>query len=71
MSTMTVKRLISLLQRMPQTAYVGWQNHDQSEHEIDGLVGRVYMADPSFYDDPECQSRTEWLEGRKVVVLGP
>ncbi|MBZ9973461.1 hypothetical protein LB517_27920 [Mesorhizobium sp. BR1-1-12] len=71
MTAMTVRRLVLQLKKMPQTAYVAWQNHEQSDHEIDGLVGRVGLAEPTFYEHPESQSRTEWLDGRKIVVLGP
>ncbi|MGN6537585.1 MAG: hypothetical protein ACTHKQ_17885 [Mesorhizobium sp.] len=67
---MTVKQLIAKLKKMPPNAYVGWQNHDQSDHEIDGLVGSVKTAGDEFYHHPEVTSRTEWLDGRPVVILG-
>ncbi len=67
---LTVRQIISKLKKMPPNAYVGWQNHDQSVHEIDGLVGNIHTADDEFYEHPEVADRTEWLDGRPVVILG-
>ena len=37
MSVLTVRRLIAELRKMPQDACVGFQAHDQSDDELDGL----------------------------------
>ncbi|MCR4306911.1 MAG: hypothetical protein NUV42_02980 [Candidatus Yonathbacteria bacterium] len=41
---MTVKQLIAKLKKMPQTAKVAWQAHDQAEDEIDGIIEDVAEA---------------------------
>lgn len=44
--SLTVRQLIAKLRKMPQDAFVGWQDHDQAEHELNALVGVVEEADP-------------------------
>lgn len=38
---MKVKELIRRLKKMDPEAEVGWQTHDQDEHELDGWVRLV------------------------------
>lgn len=71
MRQMTVRRLISALEKMPAGALVAWQNHDQSAHEIDGLVSSAELAGDAFYAHTDNVRQTEWLAGRQVVVLNP
>lgn len=65
---LTVKALISKLKKMPPNAYVAWQNHDQSDAEVDGFVNMVSLADDSLYEDEGYQ---ELLGDRACVVLNP
>lgn len=65
---MTVRMLISKLKKMPATAYVGWQNHDQNEDELDGFVGSVSEAAESLY--ARYGDHLDGKRKRKVVVLG-
>lgn len=45
---MTVRRLISLLKKMPQNAGVGIQDHDHGEDEMNGLLRSVEEASPTL-----------------------
>ena len=38
---MKVRQLIAKLKKMPQDADLGWQDHDQSEDEMNSTVGSV------------------------------
>lgn len=60
---MTVRRLITQLKRMPQSAVVAWRDHDQSEDEINGYLRCVEDAPDAVYlreDRP-----------RSMVILSP
>jgi hypothetical protein len=48
---MTVKKLISLLQKMPQNLQVGVSAHDNSEWEVSGWPQTVWLFDK---DETEC-----------------
>lgn len=60
---MTVRKLISLLKKMPPTAVVAWQDHDQSEDELNGYVRTVEEAADAMYLRPD--------RPRQIVVLAP
>ena len=47
---MNVKQLISKLKKMPQTAQVGFRDHDASPHEISSWVMSVGILDKN--DEP-------------------
>lgn len=42
----TVGELIRDLKRFPRDAIVGWQDHDQSDDELNALVRTVHEASP-------------------------
>lgn len=44
--TQTVGELIRMLKRFPRDAIVGWQDHDQSDDEMNALVRTVHEASP-------------------------
>lgn len=63
---MTVQKLISKLRKMPPRAVVCWQDHDQSEAELNNYVGYVAEGEQSLRDALKGD-----LQGRRVVVLRP
>lgn len=71
----TVRKLISMLKKMPPTAHVVWRDHDQSEDELNGFLNNVEEAPDALY---EARSRVNGREEnwghdpkRKIVVLSP
>lgn len=59
----TVRMLINKLKKMPPNAVVAWQDHDQSEDEINGYVRTVDEAADAMYLRPD--------RPRHIVVLAP
>lgn len=68
--SLTVRKLISLLKKMPPTAVVAWRDHDQSEDEINGWARCVEEADEALYASRAEQA--DWIPaGKKIVVISP
>lgn len=59
---MTVRELITALRKMPQDAKVGWQDHDQSENELNAEVRYVDHA------DAEAIEKETGYKGIRVVL---
>lgn len=60
---LTVRKMIAQLKKMPQDAVVVWQDHDQSEDEINAYARTVDEAPDAMYlrsDRP-----------RSIVVIRP
>ena len=55
---MNVKQLISKLKKMPQTAQVGFRDHDASSHEISSWVMTVSILDKN--DEPLPEYADKW-----------
>jgi hypothetical protein len=47
---MTVRKLISLLHKMPQNAFVVWSDHDQGDGDMNSYVGTVQEARPELIE---------------------
>lgn len=43
----TVREVIRMLKRFPPEAIVGWQDHDQSDNELNALVRVAREASPA------------------------
>jgi hypothetical protein len=49
----TVERLIKELKKYPKEGLVAWRDHDQSQGEINSVVGSIKAFDPAASFDPE------------------
>lgn len=61
---LTVKQLITQLKKMPQSATVGFKDHDSSPHEISSYVNRVSILVKEDEPLPE-YLKNDWAEVKR------